>query len=239
MNKLPLLLCAGFLWAGTGRAQITVAPEAGLNLATMAMKVTNLASGSFTYATSLKPGLAIGAIADIHIRTGLYFQPGLFYEMTGTKLTAGYENSGGSWNINTLKLPLNLEYKFGRPGGNRFFAGTGPYYAVNISGNYKYDTDPQYNQYSASGPLRIGTTAPTVGGKGPFDDLKPIDFGWGINAGYQLAMGVYVRVHYQLGFVNLDPLSDKYDAYKSSAAGITAGYCIHAHNAAKGTATTK
>jgi len=223
MHKIILTVFSIALLADKADAQISFAPEIGLNMATMSMKVNDLSSGSFTYATGPKAGLAIGGVADMGITENIYFQPGFFYVMNGVKLTAGYETAGGVWNINTLAIPLNFEYKTGETGGNRFFIGTGPYIGYNISASYKYDDNTTYGYYASSGNLKIGNSA------GKYN-IKPLDLGWGINTGYLLANGFYLRLRYQMGFTNLNPYSDKYDIYKSSAYGITIGYLICGHN---------
>jgi hypothetical protein len=231
MNKFVFALFPVSVLTIKVSAQISFAPEVGLNVATMSMKVNDLASGSFTYGTEWKAGLAVGGVADIGITGNIYFQPGLFYEMTGVKLPAGYQlYSNGEWDINTLTIPLNFEYKTGEKGGNRFFIGTGPYIGYNFSAGQNYNAGGTYNYYTNStsynpaysGSLKIGNSA-------GIDFIKPLDLGWGINTGYQLAIGLYLRVHYQMGFTNLDPYSDKYDVYKSSAYGVTLGYLFGGH----------
>ncbi len=222
MNKIVLAAFSIALLASKAEAQISFSPEIGFNMATMSMKVNDLASGSFKYNTGWKAGLAIGGVADIGITGSIYFQPGLFYEMNGVKLTASYVNAGGVWNINTLTIPLNIEYKTGEKGGNRFFIGTGPYIGYNLSASYKIDADPTTGFPGSTGNMTIGNRA----GK---DYIKPLDLGWGINTGYLLANGFYIRLHYQMGITNLNPYSDKYDVYKSSAYGVTLGYLIGGH----------
>src|ERR1700761_7306612 len=100
MKKILLFSIALISVATASKAQISVAPEAGLNMATMAMKVTDLAGGRFTYKTSMKPGVIAGAMVDIHVTKGIYFQPGLYYEMTGAKFTADANHAGGELDVN-------------------------------------------------------------------------------------------------------------------------------------------
>jgi hypothetical protein len=220
MRKISFLFIAFIILATASKAQVSVAPELGLNIASMAMKVTDLAGGSFTYKTGMKAGLALGAVADVRLARSIYFQPGLFYEMAGTTFTADYVHFGGQWALNTITVPLNFEYKTGNEGGNRFFVGFGPYVAYNFSGSYKTEANQTYNYGASTGNLTIGSTV----GK---DYLKALDLGLGVNLGYLLSNGLYVRVHYQLGLSNLCPFADEHDSYKTSAFGATAGYYLN------------
>ncbi len=206
------------LIATTANAQLAIAPELGLNLANVTGK-----SGGVSTDTKMKAGLAIGAVIDLGIADNIYFQPGLFYLMNGAKANTG----DVTMNINTLQIPLNFVYKLGEEGGNRFFFGVGPYLGYNISANYKAGGN--------STTIDIGTDKTK-------DGLKPLDFGAGVNVGYLMSMGVFVRAHYQMGFANLDPISDADNTMKSSAIGITVGYYFGGHKGghkAKGDAKKK
>lgn len=155
------------------------------------------------FSTSMKTGLALGAIVDIGLTDNLFLQPGLFYEMTGATIT------GGSINVNTITIPINVEYKLGEAGSGRFFFGAGPYIGYNMSGTIK-----------GSG----SSTALKIGSDKTADQIKAMDFGLGLNLGYMLANNLYFRAHYQFGFSNLDPSGASGASIKTSAIGITVGY---------------
>jgi hypothetical protein len=197
MKKILLSLVAVAL-LGTANAQISFAPELGLNLANMSIK-----SGGTSMSTSMKAGLAVGGIADIGFTDNLSLQPGIFYVMNGCNF------SGGSYNVGTIQVPINVIYKLGEEGGNRFFFGAGPFIGFNMSAKAKAG--------STSTTIDIGTDKTK-------DGLKPLDFGVGVNLGYMLANGLFFRAHYQMGLANLDPISDADNTAKSSAVGVTAGY---------------
>ncbi len=186
--------------ADDGKRGIGFGPELGLNMADMAFKP----AGGTT--TSFKPGLAIGGIVDFSFAKNFYLQPGLFYLMNGAK----YSNpsNSGTDNLNTIQLPINVEYKLSKPGKNRLFFGIGPYIADNISGMTKSGG----KSYTA----KIGSDK--------MDDIKALDYGAGINIGYELAMGFFARAHYQMGFANLDPSGISGSSTTTSAIGVTVGY---------------
>lgn len=220
MKKLILSLTAVSLFATASNAQLAIAPELGLNLANMAFKTP-----SVTLNTSMKVGLAVGGVVDLGITDNIYFQPGIFYLMNGCNYT------GGSYNVSTLQIPLNFEYKFGKDGGTRFFVGVGPYLGYNVGGKVKDDQ-------LGSSSLKIGSAKADA--NGPGDDLKALDLGFGVNVGYLLTSGFYARAHYQMGLVNLDPNGDSNNTVTTSAVGITIGYYLPMHKKAhKGNAEKK
>jgi len=182
---------------------IAFGPEIGLNMADMTLKGSN-----FTQKTSMKAGLAAGIIVDFGFNNHFYLQPGLFYLMNGCNIKQNAtppSSPSGSFSLNTIQLPVNVLYKLNEPGGSRIFFGLGPYVAYNISGTSKYG--------STSSAITIGDAT---------HDTKPLDYGAGINVGYQFAMGVLVRVHYQVGFANLNATSG--GTSTTSALGLTVGY---------------
>src|ERR1035437_1451764 len=128
MKKIILSLVSVGMISTAANAQLAIAPELGLNLANMAFKYAGVTDNT----TSMKAGLAIGAVIDFGLTDNIYLQPGLFYLMNGCNGTGGT-----SYNLNTIQIPVNFEYKTGKEGGNRFFFGVGPYLAYNISGTFK------------------------------------------------------------------------------------------------------
>jgi hypothetical protein len=205
MKKTILSLLGVAILVTSANAQIAIAPELGLNMANLTGK-----SGGASMSTSMKAGLRVGAVADFGLSDNLFLQPGLFYLMNGANF------SGGSINVGTLEVPVNVEYKLGEPGANRFFFGAGPFFGFNVGGTLKGG--------GSSTSLKIGSTKPDMANGVAGDDIKAMDFGLGLNVGYLLANGLFFRAQYQFGLANLDPISDADNTMKSSAIGITVGY---------------
>ncbi len=197
------ILCAALAMPASAQ----IGPEIGLNMADLSLK-----NNGNTVHTGFKPGVGLGLSVDIPFSDHVYFQPGIFYEMTGCKIT---DQPTGKYNINTLTFPLNFEYKTGEKCGKRFFFGGGPFIGVNNSASY------DFNDYGAipsvSGVFKIGSTANV-------DNLKQIDYGLGVNVGYILRNHLYARLHYQLGLAELNPAGNDKNSIKSSGAGITIGF---------------
>ena len=218
MKKLVLSLLSVAAIATTASAQLAIAPELGLNMSNMSLK----AAGA-TIDSKMKAGLAVGAVVDFGLSDNLYIQPGLFYLMNGYK-----DNTGdGVFSVNTIQIPINVQYKLGEEGGNRFFFGVGPYLAYNLGASYKVG--------GVSTTIDIGTDKSK-------DGLKPMDFGLGLNLGYLLSNGFYARAHYQMGLSNLAVNGDSDNSMKTSAIGLTVGYYFGGHKGghkAKGEAKKK
>lgn len=204
MKNTGLTLLFIAVMATTASGQVGF--ELGLNMANLAFKPS---SPGFT--TTYKPGFAIGIPADIALGRHIYFEPGVFYEMTGCKITS---TPTGKYNITTITVPLNFQYKTGEKCGNRFFIGIGPYIGYNVGGNITYDS---YDNFPAvTKTLKIGTDKT--------DALTEIEYGAGLNFGYLFKKRLYARAHYQMGLSNLIPDAPSNTSIKSSAFGITVGF---------------
>jgi hypothetical protein len=203
MKKIRLTL---LLAVAVATAHAQVGFELGLNMANLAIKENNT-----SVPTKFKPGFAIGIPAGIMVSPHVYFEPGLFYDMTGCKLTGP---PTGKYSINTITFPLNIEFKTGEKCGGRFFIGLGPFIGYNVGGSVT--TDAYGVEPSTTTTLAIGTAKT--------DNLKMIEVGAGINFGYQLKKRIYARAHYQIGLTDLNPNSDGNNTLKSSAFGVTVGY---------------
>ncbi|PQJ10122.1 hypothetical protein CJD36_015610 [Flavipsychrobacter stenotrophus] len=197
-----LCLCA----VAYAHAQLSFGPEAGL-------QYTNYTGNTNGYNDDGKGrmGFRIGGVVEQPLSQHFYFQPGLLYVRNGYKLDYGATTFIGK--ISTLQLPVNIMFKAGKPGGERFFAGVGPYVAFNLAGTIKRTL---YGN-SETQKFRIGDDTYN-------DDIKRTDIGIGVNVGYQLVNGLFIRGHYQRGFVNLIPGGNEANSMFSTNAGVSVGY---------------
>jgi hypothetical protein len=209
---LSVLFCTAAM--AEASAQITIAPELGLNMANMSVKSLGVGTNNTT-----RPGFEVGGVVDIPFNPNLSLQPGLYFMMNRSYLKSLdpvlSDEVNMTYNIKTFQVPVNLEYKFGTAGHNRLFIGGGPYLGYNAGGNIIYTG-------GITRSLNIGTKGPDA--QGPGDDIKPLDFGLGINAGYMLKNGLYVRARYQAGIANLAPGTIEYNSIKMSSFGLSVGY---------------
>ena len=204
MKNIGSVLLFILFTAATANAQIAL--EGGVNIANLSIK-----SDGAKWTTKFLTGGAVGIAADILLVPNIYFQPGLFYEMNGCTIT-GVPN--GSFTVRTVTIPLNIEYKSGDKCSSRFFIGAGPYIGRNTSG--EYDISAHGKIPAVGGPLVVDPA--------PGYNYKKVDVGFGINLGYQLKKHSYLRLRYQVGFINLIPGGDADNFIKSSSIGVTLGH---------------
>jgi len=189
MKKIMILAAGVLAFSSPAIAQISFAPEVGLNLANMHFKLDDN--------TKLDNGIKLGVRAGINVNIPitpdrLVLQPGLFYSIQGMKS----EEDGFANNITLhyAQIPLNLIYQFNDPSEGRFFVGVGPYVGIAFSGKSK-----QHGGGSAD------TTVDLKFGSGADQDLGRIDYGAQAMAGYMLRSGLFFRAAYQHGIGDLIP----------------------------------
>jgi hypothetical protein len=190
MKKL-MILAAGIALATSASAQISFAPEVGLNLANMHWKLDNSDSGKLD--DGIKLGFRAGVNVNIPITPDrLVLQPGLFYSIQGMKS----EENGFARNITLhyVQIPVNLMYMFNDPSEGRFFVGVGPYVGFAVSGKEK--------QHGGGFP---DETTSYKFGSGADQNLGRVDYGAQATAGYLLRSGIFFRGTYQHGIGDLMP----------------------------------
>ena len=221
------------------KQKIAFGMEIGLNLANqnwgknVGSLLDSASNGAVTNVSNNKTlvGARLGCIIDIPFTNNLYLQPGIFYAMNGTKISAtanGQDANGNpasvnenvAFHVNTIEVPVNVLYKFGVPGTGRFFIGAGPFVGYNFGGHIKASGSANGNTASANEKLHFGNDANN-------DAEKNIDYGVGVNLGYEMANGLLFRLRYQLGLANLAVESSgagNLSSIKSSSFGVNVGY---------------
>ena len=190
-------------------AQLGFGPEVGLNGSKDMVRTAGVDKHAKT-----RFGMRIGGLADIALTDNLYLQPGLYYVSNGykTNFNGGHDEYG----INTVEIPINVVYKIGTPGNNRFFVGAGLFVA--------YNKDGYYHIFS---PLFVDSKSDLRIGGGATDEIKHFDAGIGINAGYHVTEGLFFRVRSQMGIVNMSPQASSENSIKSFSFGVTVGYIFY------------
>ncbi|MCW3120734.1 MAG: hypothetical protein JWQ38_226 [Flavipsychrobacter sp.] len=222
MKKQLLTALSIIALSGAAQAQVSFAPELGLNISQYRMSYAGISPS-----LDARFGLRLGGVADIGFNDNWSVQPGLFYVMNGFNYTETIPFFGTAElkeKINTIEIPVNVMYKFGDPGGNRFFIGAGPIIGMNIGGQQ----EASFAGLSTSQSLKIGSDSTN-------SDLKMLDIGVGINLGYELSSGLFFRGRYQMGLSNVAPGGDADNYLKSAGYGVSIGYMFHGKTAKKGT----
>lgn len=217
MKKLILSATAAMTMFAA-QAQITIAPEAGLNLANASI-TTNSPFGD--PGTSMIAGLKAGVVAEIPVIAGFFVQPGIFYSMKG----AQYKQSSDIFgipvqvklkvNLNYLEVPLNLGYRYVAGNAGSLFVTAGPYLGYALSGNIKTETSVMSGSTSTKDKIKFGSDK---------DEMKRLDVGLNFSAGYQLPVGLYLRIQYGLGLANLYNAGNT--SYKNNVLAFSLGYAI-------------
>ena len=204
MKKLIVAAVATMLSAGADNAKIGIAPELGLNLASLNGKTMGESMSS-----GMKIGARIGAVADIGVTENIFVRPGLQFSMLGGK--DGDLGDDVSWSLNYLHIPINVLYKLGSEGDGRFYVGLVPYINYALGGKAKHG--------DLEADIEFGDDEAT-------DDLKSLDFGAGVKVGYELPMGLYVDASFMQGLSNLVPGGDADNKVSNRNISIGVGYFV-------------
>lgn len=131
--------------------------------------------------------------ADAPIGGVFSIQPGISLQGKGAKYFDNGTNQVED-NVLAVEIPVNILANLSA-GPGKFFIGGGPYAGFNVSGERKFIS----NNSTADRKLNIGDESG--------DDLKAIDFGLNLLAGYQLSTGLNFSAGYGVGLTNLYPTS--------------------------------
>lgn len=231
MKKAILLLGACICTATFANAQwISGGPEIGLNLSNISSAYNgDHASGG------IRAGLKVGGVIDFGFTPHFSLQPGLFYSMKGTHETSFQSTSNPfttttsssryDYRISYLEIPVNFQYKFGRPRYGQFFIGAGPYVAFALGGKATDESGTTVTGNNGGSVSSDRSTTYTLNiGNNATDDVKTVDAGLNFNLGYQFARGLYFRGNAGLGLVNIMPGGDANNYMHNWGFGLSVGY---------------
>lgn len=212
MKKILLSLSTLIVLGTAANAQISFAPEVGLNISNLREKV----GGETIDGAKMRIGGKVGGVVNIGIINHLSVQPGLFFSMKGGNykysetvgpITAEYDSKT---NLNYLELPVNVVYSFGED-HDGFFVFAGPYVGYALGGKMKQTV----GGVSEDEDVKFGSD------KG---EAKRLDVGANAGVGYMLPMGLYFRAQYGLGLANIENEGDSDNYRKNAAIGISVGF---------------
>jgi hypothetical protein len=207
MKKIILSAVAALLTVGAANAQLSIAPEVGLNIASL-----NGKGGGNSISSGMNIGARVGAVVEFGITNNIFLRPGLQFSMLGGKggdLKIG--NTEVTETINYIQVPVNVLYKLGEEGDGRFYVGLVPYFGFAIGGKYKVQ--------DVSESLKIGSDEAK-------DDVKALDLGAGIKVGYELPMGLYVDAAFMQGLANIVPGGNSDNKVMTRNITIGVGYFV-------------
>lgn len=240
MKKIFLTAAVGALALGANAQQTRYGIEIGAHLGNLVQELPELSENSNKSPLNKEHvdgrpnlGLRAGFVADFGISDNFSIQPGLQFVMKGVRYEQSFDsgdNTNGSeqeiqskLNINYIEVPINVMYKT-REDGTGFFVGAGPYVGYAFAGK----TVDQVKDTKYTNGNKDETTRDVEGnlefGDNVNDDIKNLDFGLGLNLGYMLPMGAFVRGYGQYSFSNIYPVPESKFERKNYGFGITVGY---------------
>ena len=150
-------------------------------------------------------GARAGVILDYEFNNNFYFQPGVFFSMSGCNVPPTYTYNygiltGATPAVTTIMygamVPLNFIYKVGL-GRGKYFMGGGPYIAYAFAGTN------QFGRYFVSGPSYIEAHNEAIKFGSDSASYNPLDLGLDINLGYEWESGFILRAAYSYGLTTL------------------------------------
>lgn len=176
-------------------------------------------------------GFHAGVTASIPFAPDFYFQTGLLFSQKGSKNNMGLipvKASGDDYNTTTrisyIDLPLHLLFK-PELGNGKVLVGFGPYVAFGIGGNQKVD----YGSLPTLEQKVMFRSEITGEERWDMENtyFKRFDAGADIFAGYELSMGLWIRLNAQLGLLDMMPDVEDYDGepnLKNTGFSVSVGY---------------
>lgn len=152
----------------------------------------------------------IGVVAEFETAQKLFIQPSIAYNTYGYWITPGVNTSKVSVRVRTFEFPLNIQYKLGGANERGIFFGAGAYYGVTVSAVKTDNFAPKSKTELIIGPDKS-------------DDIARSMFGWTVNAGYQMANGIFFRAAWQNGVSDYIP-GNQGASYHPYQANVSVGY---------------
>ena len=238
MKKLILSVLFASV-SGICLAQISFGVQLGANMGMGKFKYSEESFqgyDSHTQKNKAKVGFLGGFIVDIPLSGPLSFSPELNFIQEGTKNTTTGIDGVYSFveeqkiTLNYIQLPLNIVYKMPVGPGSVFF-GLGPSLNLGISGKNKYKFSSTFDpEDSEEFKVKFdGKKSDDLDPDDNDDHLKRVDVGINVMAGYKLGMGVFIKLAYNHGFMDINPNKNNEDPqdrskYKNSGFRVGIGY---------------
>lgn len=236
MRKIFTLIAAcAVSFVAHAQPPIKVSPEIGLTLSSMKQRI-----GGNDYTTQSQIGFRAGVLVDIPLAERLYLQPGLaasikqgaqsHYEKfyyTGTGLPVS-EHDNRTYDISYFQVPIYLTYKTGKEYDDpKFWVGIGPSFNFATGGRYRQDYKDFLNgrsrPHSKDYSMRIGNVH-------NYHDIRMFDLSANIALGYELPFGLYFRLQYAHGLLNIAPGGGNHNVFRNYGASFSLGFQFKTSN---------
>lgn len=208
---------------------ISIAPEVGVSFNKQFQTLNGIERS-----TLIQPGLLVGAIVDFQLTTKFSIAPGLMFSVNnGTESSNERYYSSGSgfptketdirnYNLTYGHMPVFFVFKtrnvYDDP---HFIFGIGPSANFLIGGNYRQEYTRSLNgndrKTIKDGPINIGNDGKT-------DNIRFFDVWANAFAGFNTGNGLYFKVNYSLGLLNVAPDGSDINHIRNMGFGLSIGY---------------
>ena len=226
---LLAILALSFFSLNMACAQVLFGVKAGVNLAYISYSNDYIEASEAGISGSIKTGsiptFHIGGQAEFGFGGGFGLSMGLQLNVKGGSLDLAGILLGEPFTAKSkarpmyLQVPVALIYN-----KNSFYAGAGPYVGFGVGGKLKTEVEAAGQSDEVSEDIEFGDDSD--------DAFAPLDYGVGLEIGYEINRRVRLSLSYQLGLANVAPKDavDEGDAagldfsYKHSVVGFSVAY---------------
>lgn len=216
MKKLILLTsCVSIVWQT--KAQVSVAPEIGVNLSSVSVahisdNQNNPAIGNI----KSRAGLRIGVNVNVPVGgKGFFIQSGIFAPFKGHRYSTFNSLYGRTQEYRTTAKPIYVEVPLQFGYDCRISKVSRIFFTAGIYGGYMV-SETSYKDLLIEGFLQSGSSSTS--------DIKHFDFGTAFSAGYKLGKRAFARVQYSLGLKNI--AKDESLEIRKQSLSFTIGYAV-------------
>jgi hypothetical protein len=202
MKKILLTVITIFAFNVATQAQMRFGIKGGLNLANVSISPAQ---------TGFEPKSIIsfhaGLVLDASLSESISIQPALLFSQKGYGVSgsSGGVTIDGKATLNYLEIPINVLYH----ATDALTFGAGPYLGYALSGN-------------ASTTVTSAGKSQTDSKSLDFDkDVKRIDYGLNITAGYEVIEGLIISANYSLGLANINADTSTTTTIKNGVIGFS------------------
>lgn len=181
MNPRLILVIICFTLPFSLFAGISLGPIVGYNNTNGVAKVVGM-----RLPTSKDHGIIAGGAFAVPLLSGVGLQSGIQVSTDGFTILGLFVTSQ-SLKAYKLQVPLYLQYKTGKEESHHFVVGAGLYAAYNIYSSVSSFYDPSITD-------SLAQFIPIV---------QPFSFGYGVNAGFEMRNGLFIRLGYEHGLSNV------------------------------------
>jgi hypothetical protein len=210
MKKIfATIAIAGLITSGAQAQTMVKTGGAGIGIRA-GVNFTNLNGQDETGADlkyDMSTGFHAGLVADVPMGGGFYLQPGLLFSRKGAEV-----DNETKIKISYVEIPLNFVYKPILGSGNMLL-GFGPYVGIGVGG--KVESNGSSADIKFNNDYDVNDDAP---------QLKRIDAGGNLLAGYEFANKLSVQLNAQLGLLKINPKPYENAALKNTGFGLSLGY---------------